>query len=73
MPQEHSDYASYLLRLWKSNELGHATWRASLESMSEGRRYNFAHVEDLITFLLERFGPPPTAREVFEDERSRHT
>jgi len=71
MPTEQPDYASYLLRLWKSNELGNATWRASLESTAEGRRYNFTHVEALITFLLERFGPLRTEREVSEDERSR--
>ena len=57
MTEEQSDYASYLLRLWKSNERGNAIWRASLESTAEGRRYNFAHVGALISFLLERFGP----------------
>lgn len=65
------DYASYLLRLWKSNERGSATWRASLESMAEGRRYHFGHLGDLITFLLDRFGPLCTEREASEDERSR--
>ena len=58
MPKEQPDYASYLLRLWKSNERGSATWRASLESTTEGRRYNFAHVEALIAFLAAHFGPP---------------
>ena len=72
MPTEESDYASYLLRLWKSNEHGNATWRASLESTAEGRRYNFAHVGALITFLLDRFGPLRTERESSRDERSRH-
>ena len=70
MPTEQRDYASYLLRLWKSNECGNATWRASLESMAEGRRYNFAHLGALITFLLNRFGPLRTEREVSEGERS---
>jgi hypothetical protein len=58
MSQEKPDYAVYLLRLWKSNEPGHAGWRASLESLAEGRRYNFARLEALISFLFERFGPP---------------
>ncbi len=58
MSQEKPDYAVYLLRLWKSNELGHAAWRASLESMAEGRRYNFARLEALVSFLFEHFGPP---------------
>ncbi len=73
MFHEQPDYASYLLRLWKSNEHGSAVWRASLEPTAEGRRYNFAHVEDLIAYLLQHFGSPHRAREVFEDERSRHT
>jgi len=68
MPEEQPDYASYLLRLWKSNELGNATWRASLESTTEGRRYNFAHVEALITFLLNRFGPLRTERNSLDQE-----
>jgi hypothetical protein len=72
MSQEESDYAVYLLRLWRSNELGQANWRASLESMAEGRRYNFASLEALIRFLLERFGSVRTKREVREDERGCH-
>jgi hypothetical protein len=63
MPKEQPDYASYLLRLWKSNELGNATWRASLESVAEGRRYNFARLEALISFLRERFGPLRTEQD----------
>jgi len=69
MPTEQPDYATYLLRLWKSNELGNVTWRASLESVAEGRRYNFARLDALISFLLERFGAlrtdqDPSAHEV---------
>ena len=60
MSQEKPDYAVYLLRLWKSNELGHAIWRASLESLAEERRYNFACLEALTSFLFEHFGPPLT-------------
>jgi hypothetical protein len=62
MPQEQPDYASFLLRLWKSNEHGSAIWRASLESTAEGHRYNFAHVEALIAFLQKRFGALPEER-----------
>jgi hypothetical protein len=69
MPTEQPDYASYLLRLWKSNECGNASWRASLESMAEGRRYNFAHVEALIAFLLNRFGPRRAEREAAKDNQ----
>ena len=71
MSQEKSDYTAYLLRLWKSNELGQITWRASLESLAEGRRYHFGHLEDLVTFLLDRFGPLCTERETAEDNRWR--
>ncbi len=68
MSREQPDYASYLLRLWKSNEHGNATWRASLESTAEGRRYNFAHMEALITFLLDRFGPLRAERNALDQE-----
>jgi hypothetical protein len=69
MPKEQGGYISYLLRLWKSNERGNTTWRASLESTAEGRRYNFAHVEALIAFLLNRFGPRRAEREAAKDNQ----
>ena len=73
MPKEQRDYASYLLRLWKSNERGNATWRASLESTAEGRRYNFAHVEVLIAFLSKRFGAPQAERRASQDDQPNPT
>ncbi len=55
MCAEQSDYASYLLRLMKSDRDGHA-WRASLESTADGQRLEFGSVAALITFLRERYG-----------------
>jgi hypothetical protein len=40
MSSEQSDYASYLLRLVRSERDGHA-WRASLESTADGQRLEF--------------------------------
>jgi hypothetical protein len=70
MPQEKPDYASYLLRLWKSNEHGSAVWRASLESTAQGRRYNFAHVEALIAFLAAHFGSPRSEQDTDKEKTS---
>jgi hypothetical protein len=73
MPQEQPDYASYLLRLWKSSERGSAIWRASLESTAEGRRYSFAHLEALIAFLQKRFGALRAEREASRDDQPNPT
>jgi hypothetical protein len=50
------DYASYLLRLWRSEWNGQPTWRASLESTRDGQRLEFTNLEALIAFLIARFG-----------------
>ena len=73
MPNEQPDYASYLLRLWKSNERGGAAWRASLESTAERRRYNFAHLEALVAFLRKRFGALPEERRASQDDQPNST
>jgi hypothetical protein len=54
---DYASYASYLLRLWKSDQAGQPTWRASLESASDGQKVNFASLEALLAFLNDRFGP----------------
>ena len=56
MPQEQLDYASYLLRFWKSNERGGAAWRASLECTQTAQRHNFPSLEALVAFLEAQFG-----------------
>ncbi len=55
--EQDDDYASYLLRLWKTGQVGAPTWRASLESARDGQRVSFANLEALIAFLNDRFGP----------------
>jgi len=55
MSPEQRDYASYLLRLMKSDRDGHA-WRASLESTTDRQRLEFSSVAALIAFLREQYG-----------------
>jgi hypothetical protein len=59
MGQKRDDYASYLLRLRRSDRDGQLTWRASLEGTLDGQRIEFASVEALVTFLSARFGSSP--------------
>ena len=54
--EEETDYAAYLLRLRRSDQAGHPTWRASLESTRDARRLDFANLDALIVFLRGRFG-----------------
>ena len=44
-------YISYLLRMWRSGESEHATWRASLEDPMTGQRHEFHTLSDLYIFL----------------------
>jgi hypothetical protein len=59
MGREPNNYASYLLRLRRSDRDGRLTWRASLESTRDGERIEFASVEALVAFLSARFGSSP--------------
>ena len=53
---EPDNYASYLLRLRRSDRAGQPIWRASLESTRDGQRLEFGSVEALIAFLSARYG-----------------
>jgi hypothetical protein len=55
MCSEQSDYASYLLRLVRSDRDGRA-WRASLESTADRQRIEFSNLKALIGFLNDRYG-----------------
>ena len=57
MPDEESDYASYLLRLWRAEEGGRRVWRASLERVHGGEQRSFASLQALIAYLEARFAP----------------
>jgi hypothetical protein len=48
--REHSDYQSYLLRLWRVKE-GEEGWRASLESARTGERKGFATLSALFDYV----------------------
>jgi hypothetical protein len=48
--REHSDYQSYLLRLWRAKE-GAEGWRASLESAQTGERKGFATLSALFDYV----------------------
>jgi hypothetical protein len=56
MDRGRGDYASYLLRLRRSDWDGQPNWRASLESTRDGQRTDFGSVEELVAFLTGRFG-----------------
>jgi hypothetical protein len=44
---------SYILRLWRVDELQRAEWHASLEDPSTKERFGFASLEQLFAFLME--------------------
>ena len=48
-----SPYRSYLIRLWPKEREGDLACRATLDSVKTGERYDFATLEDLLTFLRE--------------------
>jgi hypothetical protein len=64
MAGEQSNYASYLLRLWRAEEDGRLVWRASLEGTVDGQRLNFSSLEALIAFLETQFSPRHVERRV---------
>jgi hypothetical protein len=69
MAEERSAYLSYLLRLWRVDEVGEPAsgpaaepslaaiaWRASLESAHSSERWFFASPEELYAFLSQQMG-----------------
>ena len=56
MGQEPSRYLSYLLRLWQTSDGTSRVWRASLESSGSHKRYSFANLRQLLTFLEQETG-----------------
>jgi hypothetical protein len=47
-------YRSYLLRIWRVNDVQEDEWRASLEDVQTHQRMGFSTLEDLCEFL-QRF------------------
>ena len=56
MKEETKRYASYLLRVWRSETQGKACWRVSLEDTRSGKRQGFADLADAFAFLEARYG-----------------
>ena len=55
-----ANYHSYLLRLWRADEL--ASWQASLQSTASGETRRFSEIDSLWEFLskeLDSGGNPP--------------
>ncbi len=46
-------HLSYLLRLWRTEELRDFEWRASLEIPGTGQRIGFANLEQLFVYLMD--------------------
>jgi hypothetical protein len=67
-PGEMADYISYLLRLWREKDGQAIWWRASVQDPHSGERVGFAHLDDLVAFLLEQTGPAPPAEDLVEGE-----
>ena len=44
---------SYLLRLWRTDELRGFHWQASLETPETGERIGFASLEELFAYLMD--------------------
>lgn len=62
MGQEQRDYASYLLRLWRSGEDDGALWHASLQNVCESQRMNFPNLDALVEFLKMRYDSSEVAK-----------
>jgi hypothetical protein len=45
------DYRSYLLRLYRAQNGGEISWRASLQSPQSGERFHFRRLSELFSFL----------------------
>jgi len=45
---------SYLLRLWRTDELMGFHWQASLETPETGERIGFASLEELFAYLMDQ-------------------
>ena len=51
MSEEQPEYLAYLLRMWRVQEDGGMSWRASLERPSNGQRLAFTSLEAVFDFL----------------------
>ena len=61
MDEGRRRYISYLLRLWRIEDRGKPSWRASLEDPGSGDRLGFAGIDDLCAFLRWEADQPPSS------------
>jgi hypothetical protein len=66
MPNEATDYRSYLVRLWRVKEGDRDVWRASLQDPQSGERISFASLDALFAFLRDQTQGPPDTRSCAE-------
>jgi hypothetical protein len=50
---EYPHRRSYLLRLWRTDELRGFHWQASLETPETGERIGFPSLEELLAYLMD--------------------
>lgn len=50
---EKPQHISFLLRMWRVDESGCSSWRASLEMPETGKRIGFANLEQLFIYLID--------------------
>ena len=53
-------YRSYLVRLWRSEDVDPPIWHASTEDTMTGERRNFAGIAQLFCFLEQQIHEPRT-------------
>jgi hypothetical protein len=70
MTDEHPDYHSYLLRMWRENATEKSVWRASLESSLTGEQQGFAGLDDLFNFLQQQTSSTKARMEANESRDS---
>jgi hypothetical protein len=66
MPNEATDYRSYLMRLWRVKEGDRDVWRASLQDPQSGERISFATIEALFAYLQEQLERAPDREGITE-------
>lgn len=57
---KESRYHSYLLRLWRTDNLGEAVWHIMLENPHTGERHSLTGLSDLVAFLRGVVAQRPT-------------
>ncbi len=69
MTTQSSDYTSYLMRLWKTQEGDGAAWRISLEDTRSGCRWQFNSLQAMVAFLKGETAEEPASLTPFIETR----